>query len=72
MLVSSTFAADNSVIRQKQEAGLAALNPKNDGVDCVAACGEKGCDLEAVLALADQRMYEDKRVKKARNETQQR
>ena len=40
-----------------------------DGVECVIACGyaygEKGYDLEQLLAEADRRMYEDKKAKKA-------
>ena len=55
-------------LRQDWEAGLAELNQKDDGVSCVIACGfaygEKGYDLEALLALADQLMYEDKKAKK--------
>ena len=51
------------------EKGLAELNRADDGVSCVIACGfaygEKGYDLEALLAEADQRMYEDKKAKKA-------
>lgn len=55
-------------IRRRWEEGLAELNRRDDGVKCVIACGmaygERGYDLEEVLALADQRMYEDKRRKK--------
>lgn len=55
-------------LRRKWEDGLAELNRKPDGINCVIACGmacgEKGYDLEAVLAEADQRMYEDKKAKK--------
>lgn len=55
-------------IRKDWEAGLAELNRKDDGVECVIACGtaygEKGFDLEEVLAEADRRMYEDKKRRK--------
>ena len=55
-------------LRRKWEAGLAELNGMPDGVKCVIACGMacgvKGYDLEALLAQADQRMYEDKKAKK--------
>lgn len=55
-------------IRKDWEEGLAELNRAEDGVPCVMACGyafaEKGYDLDKVLALADERMYEDKRAKK--------
>ena len=55
-------------IRARWEEALEELNRQEDNVPCVIACGfvfeEKGYDLEAVLALADQRMYEDKKAKK--------
>lgn len=55
-------------LKQTWEDGLAQLNQRDDGVTCVVACGmaygEKGYDLEAVMAEADARMYEDKRAKK--------
>ncbi len=55
-------------IRKDWEAGLAELNRTDDGVECVIACGtaygEKGFDLEEVLAEADRRMYEDKKRRK--------
>lgn len=55
-------------VRQAWERGLEELNRRDDGVPCVIACGfafgEKGYDLEEVLSLADQRMYEDKKAKK--------
>ena len=51
------------------EQGLEELNRQNGGIPCVIACGlayaEKGYDLDQVIALADQRMYEDKKAKKA-------
>ena len=56
-------------LKETWEKGLAELNRADDGVNCVVACGfaygEKGYDLEELLAEADQRMYEDKRAKKA-------
>ena len=62
---------DAEKLRQKWSDGLAELNRVQDGVPCTIACGfvfaEKGYDLEEVLALADQRMYEDKKAGKARN-----
>ncbi len=55
-------------IRRRWEEALADLNRQPDGIPCVIACGfafgEKGFDLEEVLSLADQRMYEDKSSKK--------
>ena len=55
-------------IRRKWEEGLAELNRRDDGLLCVVACGfafgEKGHDPEEVFALADRRMYEDKKEKK--------
>ena len=51
------------------EEGLAELNRRDDGVNCVVACGfahgEEGYDLEELLAEADRKMYEDKKAKKA-------
>ena len=58
------------------EKGLAELNRRNDGIFCEIACGfvygEKGFSMDETLALADQRMYEDKvaRKQKARQKTQ--
>ena len=56
-------------LRETWEEGLAELNRADDGVKCVIACGfaygEKGYDLEALLAEADKRMYEDKKARKA-------
>ena len=56
-------------LKETWEAGLAELNRLDDGVNCVIACGfaygEKGYDLEALLAEADRKMYEDKKAKKA-------
>ena len=55
-------------IRQAWEKALAELNEAEDGVPCTVACGfafgEKGYDLEEILARADQAMYEDKKRKK--------
>ena len=51
------------------EQGLEELNRQDGGIPCVIACGlafgEKDYDLDQVMALADQRMYEDKKAKKA-------
>ncbi len=56
-------------LKENWEKGLAELNRADDGVNCVVACGfaygEKGYDLEQLLAEADRRMYEDKKAKKA-------
>ena len=55
-------------IRQNWENGLDELNRAGDGIPCVIACGfafgEKGYDPDEVFALADERMYEDKKAKK--------
>ena len=55
-------------IRRDWENGLAELNRAEDGIPCVIACGfafgEKDFDLDEVFALADERMYEDKKAKK--------
>ena len=55
-------------LRRTWEEGLAELNRQPDGIECIVACGmaygERGYDLEALLALADRRMYEDKKAKK--------
>ena len=55
-------------LRKNWEEGLSRLNQRQDDIECVIACGmaygEKGYDLEAVLALADQRMYANKMAMK--------
>ena len=55
-------------IRRNWEEGLAELNRAGDGIPCEIACGfafgEKEYDLDEVFALADERMYEDKKAKK--------
>ena len=56
-------------IKANWERGLADLNLQDGGIPCVIACGlafgERGYDLDEVMALADERMYEDKKAKKA-------
>jgi len=56
-------------LRRDWEDGLKALNQADDGIECEIACGfafgEKGYDLEELLAQADQLMYEDKKARKA-------
>ena len=53
---------------------LLKLNRAEDGIPCTIACGfafgEKGYDLEEVLALADRRMYEDKKKIKEQNKAE--
>ena len=55
-------------LRARWEAGLREINEPDDGIRCVVACGmaygEEGYELEALLAEADERMYEDKMAKK--------
>ena len=55
-------------LKKVWEEGLAELNHRNDGIECVIACGfaygEKNYDLEALLTEADQQMYKDKKSKK--------
>ena len=59
-------------LRRRWEAELEALNRNGDGILCVVACGmacgERGYDFDELLALADQRMYADKRAKKGEGE----
>ena len=68
--------AEAEKILSDWEKGLAELNRRNDGIFCEIACGfvygEKGFSMDETLALADQRMYEDKvaRKQKARQKTQ--
>ncbi|MBR3503391.1 MAG: GGDEF domain-containing protein [Clostridia bacterium] len=56
-------------LRRKWAEGLRELNRVEDGIECEIACGaaygDAGYDLEAVLAEADRRMYEDKLALKA-------
>lgn len=60
-------------LRRTWEAGLKELNRQDDGVHCVIACGmaygEGDFDLEALFKQADERMYEDKKAKKAQGIT---
>ena len=55
-------------VRKRWENALEKLNREDDSLPCVIACGfafgEKGFDLDELLALADERMYEDKQEKK--------
>ena len=55
-------------IRQAWGKALEELNREEDGIPCTVACGfafgEKGYDLETVLAEADRAMYENKRKMK--------
>ena len=55
-------------IRLAWEKALEELNREEDGIPCTVACGfafgEKGYDLEKVLAEADRAMYENKRKMK--------
>ncbi len=57
-------------IRKEWENVLAELNREDDGIQCVIACGfaygENGFNLDDVFALADERMYEDKKAKKTK------
>ncbi len=60
--------AEAEKILSDWEKGLAELNRRNDGIFCEIACGfvygEKGFSMDETLALADQRMYEDKVARK--------
>lgn len=55
-------------ILRNWENGLREINRRESDTPCVIACGfaygDVGHDLDAVLASADQRMYEDKKAKK--------
>jgi diguanylate cyclase (GGDEF)-like protein len=57
-------------LKEKWAEGLAELNRKDDGPECVIACGMacggKGCDFDELFARADALMYEDKKAIKAR------
>jgi len=61
-------AEEAEALRRRWEEGLARLNRRDDGVECIVACGmvhaTRGYDLEAVFAEADRLMYEDKLLKK--------
>ena len=60
--------AEAEKIRLAWEKALEELNREEDGIPCTVACGfafgEKGYDLEEVLAEADRAMYENKRKMK--------
>ena len=58
-------------IQAEWERGLEELNREKDGIECIIACGfaygEQGFNLEDVFIQADERMYEDKKAKKAKS-----
>lgn len=58
-------------IQAEWERGLEELNREKDGIECIIACGfaygEQGFNLEDVFIRADERMYEDKKAKKAKS-----
>ena len=62
-----TWEEAEKILRRWRE-GLEKLNRRKDEIRCEIACGfaygEKGFDLEEVLALADRRMYADKKERK--------
>ena len=69
LLVAENISkTETDKIRQRWEEELARLNTAEDGIDCVVAVGvaygEKEYDYAALLKLADERMYEDKKAKK--------
>ena len=69
LLVAENISkTETDKIRQRWEEELARLNMADDGIDCVVAVGvaygEKEYDYAALLKLADERMYEDKKAKK--------
>ena len=73
IVVALHMASDAAeALRARWQAGLDGLHRLDDGIRCVIACGmacgEAGYVLEDVLALADRRMYEDKRAKKAQED----
>ena len=54
-------------LKEKWEDCLLRLNERDDGINCIIACGMSygaGDELEVLLKTADSLMYEDKRAKK--------
>ena len=64
--------AEAEELLQKWRDGLAELNARDDGIDCQIACGfvfaGKGYNLEELLKVADQRMYDNKIALKSAND----
>ena len=62
---------DAEKIGQRWTEGLAEINRAEESFPCRIACGfaygEKGFDLEEILALADRLMYEDKKADKEKD-----
>ena len=62
---------DAEKIGQRWTEGLAEINRAEESFPCRIACGfaygEKGFDLEEILALADRLMYEDKKAGKEKD-----
>lgn len=68
MVAENVTRKETDTIKKRWEEELARLNTADDGINCVIALGvaygEKGYDYAALLKLADERMYEDKKSKK--------
>ena len=68
MVACNVTAAETDALQARWERALEALNQNGDGILCVIAIGAAFApnpyDLSALMKLADERMYEDKRRKK--------
>lgn len=68
MVAENVTWEETETIKKRWEEELERLNTAEDGIHCVIAVGvaygEKGYDYAALLKLADERMYEDKKSKK--------
>lgn len=68
MVACDVTQEEADTLKMRWEEELARLNTIDDGINCVIAVGmtfsEKPYDLSALLAKADELMYEDKKAKK--------
>ena len=68
LVAENVSEAEAETIKQRWDEELARLNMADDGINCVVAVGVaygvKEYDYAALLKLADERMYEDKKSKK--------
>ena len=68
MIACNVTQEEMDSIKERWEGELARLNSVEDGIPCVIAAGvaygEQGYDLDTLMKEADERMYEDKKLKK--------
>ena len=70
VLIPDAAPGDLERLCERWQSNLDILNGRPDGITCVAAVGmaygDDGFTISGVLEIADKRMYEDKKLKKAK------